>query len=60
MSLSKHFIMARLVKHAPPFNKKNPTTSTWHHQGISDHNLFNNESFKTFYYGAIGKTCATL
>jgi hypothetical protein len=23
--------MTRLGKHAPPFNKKNPTTSTWHH-----------------------------
>jgi hypothetical protein len=24
--------MTQLVKHAPPVNKKNPTTSTWQHQ----------------------------
>jgi hypothetical protein len=60
MSLSKLFIMARLVKHAPSFHKKNPTTSTWHHERISDHNLFNNESCKEVYYGSIGTTCATL
>jgi hypothetical protein len=26
--------MTQVVKHAPPGNKKKPTTSTWHHQRI--------------------------
>jgi hypothetical protein len=36
--------MTPLVKHAPPLITNNPSTTTWHHQRISNHDLFNNES----------------
>jgi hypothetical protein len=26
------YILTQLVKRAPPLNKENPTSSTWHHQ----------------------------
>jgi hypothetical protein len=32
LSLFVTFYITPLVKRAPPLNKKNPTTSTWHHQ----------------------------